>query len=91
MGSEARLEVLRCLVRAGRPGLSVGDIGARTGIAASTLAHHLRQMADAGLIAQEKSGRSVMSRARFDHLETLAQFILVECCVDTPEQEATNG
>lgn len=91
MGSEARLAVLRCLVRAGRPGLSVGEIQTRTGIAASTLAHHLRQMADAGLIAQEKSGRSVITRARFDHLETLAQFILVECCVDSTKQETSHG
>lgn len=90
MGSEARLDVLRCLVRAGRPGLTVGDIQSRTGIAASTLAHHLRQMADAGLISQEKSGRSVITRARFDHLEMLARYILVECCADQSNEEDRN-
>ena len=38
MGSEARLQVLRCLVRAGEPGLSVSEIQDRTGMAPSTLA-----------------------------------------------------
>ena len=42
MGSEARLKVLRCLIRAGHAGLMVQDIQERTGIAPSTLAHHLK-------------------------------------------------
>ena len=41
LGSEARLQVLRTLVRAGPEGLSVGQIQERTSIAPSTLAHHL--------------------------------------------------
>ena len=42
MGSEARMEVLRVLVRADEAGLTVGEVRDRTGIAASTLAHHLK-------------------------------------------------
>lgn len=86
MGSEARLEVLRTLVKAGPAGLTVGEIQARSGMAASTLAHHLRFLASAGLIAQEKDGRSVISRADYDRLETLAAFILQECCSDAQRE-----
>lgn len=82
MGSEARLDVLRALVRAGSDGLTVGDIQNRTGIAPSTLSHHLRFMAAAGLVEQEKYGRAVISRAAFGTLEQLADFILSECCAD---------
>ena len=82
MGSEARLEVLQLLVKAGTDGLPVGDIQSRTGIVASTLAHHLKFLAAADLILQEKQGRSIISRANYEHLETLAGFILTECCVD---------
>ena len=64
------------LVRAGRSGLSVSDIQARTGMAASTLAHHLRFLASAGLIEQEKDGRSVINRAAFERLEALADLAL---------------
>lgn len=83
MGSEARLAVLRCLVRAGAPGLSVGEIQERTQIAPSTLAHHLKSLAAAGLVAQNRDGRSTITRADFTQLERLAQFILSECCADT--------
>lgn len=82
IGSEARLQVVLTLVKAGNAGLSVGDIQARTGMPASTLAHHLRFLASAGLVEQQKTGRSVINRAAFDHLEALAGYILKECCVD---------
>ena len=82
MGSEARLRVLRALVRAGAPGLTVGEVRDRTGIAPSTLAHHLRQLVGAGLVEQEKAGRATINRARFDVLGELARFILSECCAE---------
>ncbi|NVK34954.1 MAG: helix-turn-helix transcriptional regulator [Rhodobacteraceae bacterium] len=82
LGSEARLEVLMCLVRAGTSGLLVGQIQARTQIPASTLAHHLRFLAQGGLIIQEKQGRSVVNRAAFAHLEMLGDYLLKECCAD---------
>ena len=82
IGSESRLQVLLALVRVGSDGLSVGDIQERTGMAASTLAHHLRFLTLAGLVEQEKTGRTVVNRAAFDHIEKLAGYILNECCVD---------
>ncbi|MGV6803028.1 MAG: ArsR/SmtB family transcription factor [Ruegeria sp.] len=91
MGSEARLQVLKSLVRAGEGGLTVSEIQTRTGIAPSTLAHHLRFLAAGGLVEQEKSGRSTINRACFDELRNLAQFILSECCADEERRAASNG
>lgn len=88
MGSESRLVVLRSLVKAGDGGLLVGDIQERTGIPASTLAHHLKFLTSAGLIVQEKRGRSIINRANYSHLQELAAFILEECCAD---QEGKNS
>lgn len=82
MGSAPRLAVLRILVRAGEEGLPIGEIGARTGIAPSTLAHHLRALADAGIVRQERAGRSTLTRADFARLQALADFVLTECCAD---------
>ncbi len=87
MGSEARLAVLNCLIRAGEAGLTVGEIQTRTGIAASTLAHHLKFLAGADLIRQTREGRTVGCRADFDRLRALAGFILTECCADAPTQK----
>ena len=82
IGSEARLQVLLTLVKAGSDGLSVGDIQERTDMPASTLAHHLKFLTSAGLVAQEKQGRTVFNHAVFPHLEKLAGYILRECCAD---------
>ena len=82
MGSESRLGVLQTLVKAGKGGLSVGEIRKRTGIPGSTLAHHLKFLNAANLVVQEKQGRTIFNRANFDHLELLAAYILEECCTD---------
>ena len=91
MGSESRLKVLKTLIWAGNPGLTVGEIQDRTGIAPSTLAHHLKFLAAGGLVIQEKAGRSTINRASFDALDRLAQFILSECCTDEIRKAANDG
>ncbi|MEM9783836.1 MAG: winged helix-turn-helix domain-containing protein [Pseudomonadota bacterium] len=83
IGAPARLRVLRLLVRAGQKGLPVGEIGERLAIAPSTLAHHLRALADGGLIEQRREGRLTLTSARFDRLQHLSDFILNECCMDS--------
>ena len=81
-GSEPRLTVLRLLVRAGAEGLTVGEVQERSGLPASTLAHHLGFLAAGGLVEQERRGRIVINRAAYRRLEALAAFLLEECCVD---------
>ena len=87
MGSEPRLAVLKALVRAGPPGLSVGQIQERVGFPASTLAHHLRCLCEGGLITQERQSRSVINRAAFDHIAELAAFLMHECCADSKDDD----
>jgi ArsR family transcriptional regulator len=82
IGSEPRLAVLRALVRAGPEGLSVGEIQKRLEIAASTLTHHLRFLASAGLIEQTRDGRVIRNRAAFARVEALAAYLLSECCAE---------
>ena len=87
VGSEARLQVVLALVRAGDPGLSVGAIQERVDMPASTLAHHIRFLAAAGLIVQEKQGREIINRADFGRMEALAHYLLSECCADMKEPQ----
>lgn len=89
VGSEPRLDVLLSLVRAGPEGLSVGDVQEKLDLPASTLAHHLRFLAAAGLIEQEKQGRVVRNRAAFERIEALAAFLLKECCSEAAAPHAT--
>ncbi len=83
LGSEQRLDVLRHLVRAGPEGLSIGELGARSAITGSTLTHHMKILASAGLVTQEKRGRSIIcAAAEYDVMQALSDYLLSECCAD---------
>lgn len=89
LGSEARLDVIRHLVRAGPDGMIVGDLKEATGAAGSTLSHHLRFLTQAGLMTQEKDGRKIICRADFDRIQSLAGYLINECCANAPAKETT--
>jgi DNA-binding transcriptional ArsR family regulator len=83
LGSEQRLSVLRALVRAGPEGLSIGNLGSRTGVTGSTLTHHVKILAQAGMIEQVRRGRSIICAAAYDPVSHLSKFLLTECCADS--------
>lgn len=92
LGSEQRLAVLRTLVRAGTEGLAIGELGARCGVTGSTLTHHVKILAQAGLVTQTRAGRSIICAAvAFDEVRSLSQYLLRECCADTPDGEHHHG
>ncbi|MGV6811177.1 MAG: ArsR/SmtB family transcription factor [Brevirhabdus sp.] len=92
LGSEQRLGVLRTLVRAGPNGLSIGELGKRTGVTGSTLTHHMKILAQSGLVEQHRSGRSIICVAlAYDEVRRLANFLLSECCADTDNCEHDHG
>ena len=89
LGSEQRLTVLRTLVRAGPEGLSMGELGQRAGVSGSTLTHHLKILAGAALVTQEKRGRSIIvGAADMTTMQALSDYLLSECCADAPAGKA---
>lgn len=83
LGNPVRLEVYRVLVRAGRPGLNIGEVQNRVGgVPRSTLAHHLSKLVGAGLVTQHKDGSSVMSRANYAVMTGLVTFLTEACCTE---------
>ena len=92
LGSEQRLAVLRTLVRAGGAGLSIGELGARCGVTGSTLTHHMKILAQAGLVTQARQGRSIICAAvAYGELRGLTDFLLRECCADSPDGDHHHG
>lgn len=92
LGSEQRLAVLRALVRAGEEGLTIGELGGRSGVTGSTLTHHMKILAQAGLVTQERRGRSIICAAvAYDQVRLLSDFLLSECCADQPKEKPCNG
>jgi ArsR family transcriptional regulator len=80
LGNRARLRLLRLLVRAGDEGMTVGDVGRRMDMPASTLAHHLAALVRAGLVTQEKRGREVICAAEYRVIRGTAAYLTESCC-----------
>jgi DNA-binding transcriptional ArsR family regulator len=80
LGNRTRLKVYRLLVKAGKDGLTVGEIQSRLSVAASTLAHHLATLAKAGLIDQERHGRETLCRANYARVDGLVGYLTENCC-----------
>lgn len=92
LGSEQRLLVLTTLVRAGPDGLSIGELGARSGVTGSTLTHHLKLLAQAELIQQTRQGRSIICvAAAYETVKALSEFLLSECCADAERPWGNTG
>ncbi len=93
LGSEQRLAVLQALVAAGPDGLSAGGLTKRTGIGGSTLTHHLRFLTQAGLVSQQRAGRSIISMADFARVEQLSRYLVLNCCAEagTPHKGHDHG
>lgn len=88
LGSEQRLGVLRVLVRAGPGGLSIGELGERSGVTGSTLTHHMRILSQAGLVRQTRDGRRIICvGAAYEEVRKISDYLLAECCADKPEPE----
>ena len=77
-------------MRAGDPGLAVGGIQERLGLAGSTLSHHLHRLLIAGLVNQERSGTTLICRANYATMHELVGYLADECCKDV-EVSAPNA
>ena len=80
LGAEPRLRVMRLLLSAHPEGLVVGEIQDETGIAASTLSHHLEKLKIDELVTAEREKAFIRYRANITALEDLLGFLYAECC-----------
>jgi DNA-binding transcriptional ArsR family regulator len=72
-----RLQVLRALVVAG---LTPGRMQEALGIPAATLSFHLKELAQAGLVTQERSSRNLIYRAAYVRMNALLAYLTENCC-----------
>jgi DNA-binding transcriptional ArsR family regulator len=84
LAQSSRLEVFRKLVVAGEPGLTPGALAEAVNVAANTLSFHLKELLHADLITQERSGRNLIYRARFDQMNAVLAYLTQNCCQGQP-------
>jgi len=78
--AEPRFRIVRLLLSAHPDGLVVGDIQAETGVAGSTLSHHLEKLKNDELVTAEREKAFIRYRANTEALEELLGFLYAECC-----------
>lgn len=89
LGQVHRLEVFRALVVAGPAGLTPGTISDALGIPAATLSFHLKELAAAGLVTQERASRHLIYRADYERMNGLLLYLTDNCCEGRPCVEAS--
>ncbi len=90
LGAEPRLRIVRLLLAAHPDGLVVSEIQAETGIAGSTLSHHLKKLKHDGLVSAEREKAFIRYRANTAGLEDLLGFLYAECCTRNKAVEPGN-
>jgi ArsR family transcriptional regulator len=76
----ARLKLFRALVVSGPAGLTPGVMQDGLGIPAATLSFHLKDLAAAGLVTQERASRNLIYRAAYDQMNDLLGYLTENCC-----------
>lgn len=80
LAHEHRLRVFRALVVAGDEGLTPGAMVEQLDIAATKLSFHLKELANAGLVTQQRDGRNLIYRAAYGHMNGLLAYLTENCC-----------
>lgn len=50
------------------------------GVAPATLSFHLKELVHADLVSQQRLGRNLVYRARYDHMHDLLAYLTQNCC-----------
>ena len=75
-----RLQVFRALVVTGQAGLTPSAMAEGLGIPPNTLSFHLKELAHAGLVTQERASRNIIYRAAYARMNALLGYLTENCC-----------
>jgi ArsR family transcriptional regulator len=80
LAQETRLDIYRLLVQAGSEGRAAGTIGEALGLPSATLAFHLKELKNAGLVTCTRAGRSLIYAADYAAMNALLFYLTENCC-----------
>lgn len=80
LAHDLRLRVFRMLVVAGPTGLTPGAMAEQLDVPNATLSFHLKELMHAGLVTQERDGRSLIYRAAYEQMSAVLGFLTENCC-----------
>lgn len=85
LSQQTRLDVFRLLVKAGADGALSGEIGDQLGVRQNTMSANLTVLLNAGLVRNERHGRTIRYFTDFEALRGLLAFLMEDCCGGHPD------
>ena len=85
LSQQTRLDVFRLLVKAGVEGMLSGEISGRLNVRQNTMSANLTVLLNAGLVRNERYGRTIRYFADFGAMRGLLAFLMEDCCGGNPE------
>lgn len=80
LSQETRLRVFRLLIKAGADGMAAGEMAQALEVRQNTLSANLSVLLQAGLVRNQREGRSIRYFTDTEGLGALLTFLLEECC-----------
>jgi DNA-binding transcriptional ArsR family regulator len=80
LAQEHRLALFRLLVQAGSEGMPAGAVAEALEVPNSSLSFHLAQLHRAGLVRQDRRGRSLIYSADYEAMNALVGYLMENCC-----------
>lgn len=80
LSQETRLDIVRLLIKAGDMGMLSGEMSSALNVRTNTLSANLTILLNAGLLRNERGGRTVRYFVNFDKIGALLSFLLEDCC-----------
>ena len=91
LAQPVHLRVFRSLVVAGEAGRTPGQLGEELGVPGATLSFHLKELAHAELLTQQRDGRNLIYRANFARMNDLLAYLTAHCCQGTACELTTDS
>lgn len=85
LSQQTRLDVFRLLVKAGADGALSGEIGDKLQVRQNTMSANLTVLLNAGLVRNERQGRTIRYFANYEAVRGLLAFLMEDCCGGSPE------
>lgn len=85
LSQETRLEVFRLLIVAGTRGMLSGEMSRKLNVRPNTMSANLTVLLNAGLVRNERNGRTIRYFADFYAVRGLLAFLMEDCCGGRPE------
>jgi ArsR family transcriptional regulator len=85
LSQPTRLDGFRLLVLAGPTGLLAGELSSKLGVRQNTMSANLSVLLHAGLVRNNREGRSIRYFADMDGMTQILSFLLRDCCGGRPD------